>query len=440
MLFASMILRVSCEELVNKESPGGLVPDRKDTRQEEQAHADRIGERIQAVCDAWSSQPEKSRPSYDLMLQKALDPLTHDEIRLIAQYKRDFDIDDEVFRRWARFDPAAALKAIREIEDSNVAEIRLAGTGLEGGPGEAMSGYVFGMYFGAVDGWSQVAPKAAWKSFMQREGAFSKSPVIEKHLYYFYEVLFERLATVDPDLAFDQLIVFQTEEYEEMYKASMLAGYLRGAPRGRDWRKEVERLLERKWKMDWIYSEIQAAMMGRWLEDAPSAAEQWFREGDVEGLHWSYVEPPDPFATRPNDSGQGRERRERQRHDLGTAVGYWAARDFAAAWRWMKSYSGFRREGFERAVLDGAIAFFNEGARGQRVSAREHFLDHLGKLPDQADRDLFALRFANVLWVFDNTQFLGEPPRDKAKWLQGVRESLSALRLSTPLHKFAHVF
>jgi len=44
--------------------------------------------------------------------------------------------------------------------------------------------------------------------------------------------------------------------------------------------------------------------------------------------------------------------------------------------------------------------------------------------------DRFARRFATVLWEFDDTEFFGEPPPDKGKWLEEVREDVVKLRLS----------
>ena len=165
--------------------------------------AEKIKERIQKAYDAWGSKPEDTRPSYNAMVGQVFDTLAEDEIRIVAQYLHFIDVEEEAFRRWARFDPAGALKAVRAFEDANAAEIRLAGTGLEGGPGEAMQGYVFGMYLGAIDGWAEIAPKEAWEAFKKREGPLSKSLVIEDYTSYFYEMLFEHLAKTDPDFAFN---------------------------------------------------------------------------------------------------------------------------------------------------------------------------------------------------------------------------------------------
>jgi hypothetical protein len=411
-----------------------LAPCAPEEKRADERSAEKIKTRIEKAVEAWSSESEETRATYDAKIRQILDSLSHNEIRLVAQYIQDIDAEEEAFRRWARFDPAGALQSVRAVEDANAAEIRLAGTGLEGGPGEAVSGWVFGMYLGALDGWSEVEPKAAWESFKKREGPLAKSLVVEDYLHYFYRVLFDHLARVDPDLAFQELIRFRADKYEEMFTASMLAGYLHSAPRGRDWRKEAGRLLERKWKFGDVYAEMRTALMGRWLEDSPRAAEKWFQEGDVEDLHWSYVDPPsgdlDPFASDSDSPHQQQAAKEKRRNDLGGAAGYWAARDFPAAWRWMRAYLAYSREGFGADVLDGTSAFFNEECWGSQTDAREHYLKEVAKLSDQLDRDQFALHFAKVLWVFDDTEFLGEPPPDKAKWLEKVRESITTLRLS----------
>lgn len=399
----------------------------------DEERAEQLQVRIEkALAERWNK-PEATRPAFNATVRQFLDSLSEDEIRLVAQYVHDLDVEEEAFRRWARFDPAGALKAVRAVEDANAAEIRLAGTGLQGGPGEAVSGWVFGMYLGALDGWSEVEPKAAWESFKKREGPLAKSLVVEDYFHYFYRVLFDHLARVDPDLAFQELIRFRADKHEEMFTASMLAGYLHGAPRDRDWRKEAERLLERKWKFGDVYAAMRIALMGRWLEDSSLTAEKWFQEGDVEDLHWSHAEPTgelDPFASDSDSPHQQQAAKAKRRNDLGSAAGYWAARDFPAAWRWMKAYRAYSREGFEAEVLDGMSAFFNEESWGSQTDAREHCLNEVAKLPDQLDRDQFALRFASVLWVFDDTEFLGDPPPDKARWLEKVRESITNLRLS----------
>lgn len=424
-LVVGVLLAVTC-----------LAPCAEKKQTAEEQRAEKIEARIEKTLRDWWSKPELTRPAYDDVVRQIFDSLSEEDTRLVARHVHALDVEQEAFRRWARFDPAGALKAVRAIEDSHAAEIRLAGTGLEGGPGEAISDLVSGMYLGALDGWSEVAPKAAWESFKRREGPLSKSLVVEDYLFSFHQVFIDHLARVDPDLAFQEIMQFRADDSEEILIASMLAGYLHAAPRGRDWSKEASRLLERKWERDHVHAEIRTALMGRWLQDAPKAAEKWFCEGDVEGLHWSYAESPqdvlDPFAADEEPSQQQQAPKTKRRHDLGNAAGYWAARDFPAAWRWMKSYREFRREGFEQAVLHGADVSLSNGTSyfwgGERAST--YILEQASRLPDQEDRTKLALRFANVLWRFDDPEILGEPPPDRAKWLDHVRRSMVALRLN----------
>lgn len=407
----------------------------KEMRADEQ-RAQKIEARIEKNLKDWSSQPDISRPSYDAVVQKIFATLSKDEVRLVAQYVHSLDVEEEAFRRWSRFDPARALKAVRAIEDENAAEIRLAGTGLEGGPGEAVSDWVSGMYLAAVDGWSDVAPKAAWESFKRREGPFAKSLVLEDYTPNFYEVLFEHLARIEPDFAFKEFMVADLGEYKELRGVAILKGILRSAPKGCDWSKCLEQSLARVLPRGWeFYSVIRTELMGRWLEDAPDEAEKWFSSGDIEGLHWSFVEQPsdnnDPFVLDSHSPKQQQAAREKIRNDLGSAAGYWAARDFPAAWHWIKTHRAHVRDGFEAKVLDGMSAFFKEDSWGRQTTAREHCLKAIATLSDQLDRDQFALRFATVLWVFDDAEFLGEMPPDKVKWLENVRGSISSLQLSS---------
>jgi hypothetical protein len=273
-LFVTLLVSVGMGGVTQASPPDPVAPCAPDEQNPEKQRADDIRADIEKAFEAWAEKPEETRLAYDAKARQILDSMSEDEIRLVAQYVHDLDIEDEAFRRWARFDPAGALKAARAVEDANASEIKLFGTGLEGGPGEARSGWVFGMYLGAIEGWSEVAPKAAWESFKKRQGPLSKSLVVDDYLNYFYQVLFNHLAKVDPDLAFQELITFRADECEELLTATMLAGYLRGAPRGRDWRKEATQLLERRWRQGWLYREIHAALMGRWLQDDPEAAEK----------------------------------------------------------------------------------------------------------------------------------------------------------------------
>jgi hypothetical protein len=94
----------------------------------------------------------------------------------------------------------------------------------------------------------------------------------------------------------------------------------------------------------------------------------------------------------------------------------------------MKSYDGFQGNGFDISTLRGASMLFNDWSDDE--VARRYLLKQLATLPDQTDRDRFARRFASVLWVFDETGTLEEGPPDKSKWLDGVRKSITALRLS----------
>lgn len=423
-LVVGMILVTTC-----------LAPSADQEMSDDQHRAEKIGARIEDALEDWSSKAKSTRPAYDTMIRKVFDSLSDDEISLVAQHVHGIDVEEEAFRRWSRFDPAGALKAVRAIEDKNAAEIRLAGTGLEGGPGDAMSGWVFGMYLAALDGWSDVAPKAAWESFKKREGPLAKSLVVEDYTSILHEILFERLARTEPDFAFNEFLVADLGEYEELNGVAILQGYLRSAPNGRDWKKILDQSLSRGLPRGWrFYSVLRTDLMGRWLEDDPDEAQKWFSEGDIEGLNWSFVEPPssdfDPFAPDSDSPKQKQAAKEKRRNDLGSAAGYWAARDFPNAWQWMKACREYSREGFEAEVLYGMSAFFNEESGGSQTVAREHCLKAVATLPNQPDRDQFALRFATVLWMFDDTEFLGEPPPDKAKWLEEVRGSIRTLRLS----------
>jgi hypothetical protein len=382
---------ICCEKRENTDKATKDKNDRGIIITSEQETIARLEKRIGQAYDLWLSKNEP-RETYNASLRKILESLSEDEVRLVAQHV-GFESEKEAFRMWARFDPAGALKEVRAIENANAEEIKLAGSGLEGGPGEGMQRYVYEMYLGAIDGWAEVALKTAWESFKERKGPLSNSLVIEDYVTRFYRVLFEHLAKVDPDQAFNELISFRSDDFEEMCVASMLGGYLRSAPRGRDWRNEADRLLERKWESDGrLYSEIRTALMGRWLADAPEAAEKWFQDGDVEGLHWSYIDSPEgddsPFLSEEARAKQKKIVRDKLRNDLASASGYWSARDFPAAWSWMKSYKGNKREGFGAAVLHGSDVF-----HARRASyyvggpwAQPFILMQAAKLPDEQDR------------------------------------------------------
>jgi hypothetical protein len=195
----------------------------------EQQTVARIGKRIKEAYDRYSGEPEETEEAYFAKVRKILESLSEDEVRLAAQHL-GLEIEREAFRAWARFDATGALKAVRAEEDANADEIKLAGTGLEGGPGEAMQEYVCEMYLGAIQGWAEVAPMVAWESFKDRRGPLGNSLVIEDCLSSFSRVLFEHLAKIDPGRAFTELTSHRSGDFEEMHVASMLGGYLRGAP------------------------------------------------------------------------------------------------------------------------------------------------------------------------------------------------------------------
>ena len=90
-----------------------------------------------------------------------------------------------------------------------------------------------------------------------------------------------------------------------------------------------------------------------------------------------------------------------------------------------ESHEEFRRSGYERTVFGGTRDYSEN-----KEEARAHCKKQLPKLAEQADRDLMALRFCELLWVFDPTGYLGEPSPDKKKWLREVRKGLPALRLT----------
>lgn len=160
----------------------------------EQEQAQKIEAQIKARLREWSSLPTDSRPSFSEKTDEIVQSLQKEEVRLVALHLFDSDICGAAYRIWAQSEPRTALKAIRQLEDLNRAEVKLAGTGLEGGPGEALSGYLFSLYLAAIEGWSQVDPPAAWTYFKNREDAFANSLVIEDYGSNFYEVIFENLA------------------------------------------------------------------------------------------------------------------------------------------------------------------------------------------------------------------------------------------------------
>lgn len=419
------------DQASDRELPGEAVTDELKQPIDEKALAEKIGLRMNGEMDAWFQRPPESRRPYASMLQKVVDSLSDEEIPLIGRFQADDAFNQMVFRRWATKDHAAALSEARKVEDANAAEISLTGTGLEGGPGEAVCGYVFEMYLGAVEGWSQVDPKAAWDSFKKLEGPFSKSKVVEEFSSNFDRAILLSLAKLDPDFAFKEMMARGDDEF---LMGRMLEGYLRGAPDHRDWKKDVDRLLERKWDREWVYGEIRCTLMGRWLEDDPEAAEKWFREGQVEGLHWFYNrllnDVGDPFDTKSAAEEKPPAPIEKKRYDLSYAVGFWAARDFPGALRWLKSHEGKLEEGFENGLLRGA-----ESCLGEYKEALPYLVDQLGKVPDQKDRDFFALTFAKVLWKFNDTRFIDQPPPDKSEWLKQIGKRLSKLQLSPETEK-----
>lgn len=317
----------------------------QDTIDQKVQNFESIEKRIEKAYEHLSNVLEETEDAYEVYeaeVIKILESSSEEEIQYVAK-NVDLEIEQISFRIWARSDPKGALKAAREIEDANADEIKLAGTGLDGGPGEAESDRVFKMYLGVFDGWAEVDAKTAWEFFQNRKGVLSNSLVIDDYLDSYYRVIFEHLAKVDPDLVFKMLINYHSGDHDEFYVAPMLGGYLRGAPRGRDWRKELDRLLERKWEKDgWLHAEIRTALMGRWLQDDAEIAEKWFHETDIEGVNWLYHD---------------RDKSAKNPIGLGSAAGYWAARDFPAAWEWMKSYKGLKRKGFGSAVLHGADVF-----------------------------------------------------------------------------------
>lgn len=419
------------DQASDRELPGQSVTDELQQPVDEKALAEKIGLRMNDEMDAWFQRPPESRRPYASMLQKVVDSLSDEEIPLIGRFQADDDFNQMVFRRWATKDHAAALSEARKVEDANAAEISLTGTGLEGGPGEAVCGYVFEMYLGAVEGWSQVDPKAAWDSFKKLEGPFSKSKVVEEFSSNFDRAILLSLAKLDPDFAFKEMMARGDDEF---LMGRMLEGYLSGVPDHRDWKKDVDRLLERKWDREWVYGEIRCTLMGRWLEDDPEAAEKWFREGQVEGLHWFYNrllnDVGDPFATKSAAEEKPPAPIEKKRYDLSYAVGFWAARDFAGALRWLKSHDGKLEDGFENGMLQGA-----ESCLGDQKEALPHLMEQLGKIENQKDRDFFVLLIAKVLWKFDETNPFGTHLPNKDEWLMKVRQRLSKLQLSPEVEK-----
>lgn len=374
-----------------------------------------IADAILDKLDAWQNEAIETRPAYNLMIDRLLSPLSKEEIRLLGRFQSAAELDGEIFRRWALFDAAAAFHTTRKVEEENAAEIKLAGTSLEGGPGQGMQAYVFKLYLGATRGWAEKSPKEAWKAFKSRSGVFSKSLVIDDFTTQFYEVIFEQLAKKNADFAFKEFLAADLGEYEELHTVAILNGYLRTAPRGRDWKKELDQVLARPGKRDWrFFKVLQADFMGRWLEDSPEAAQKWFKEGKIENLHWSQKET------------------QIKRHHLGKAAGYWAARDFPAAFLWIKSHDMLSPEGFSDEFIEGMSSFFYDDYERED---RNLLLKGITGLPEQEDRERMSLLCAKKLWFFDDWQYINAPPPDKEKWLEGVQENLKKLRLGADASK-----
>ena len=408
--------------------PLALGDESADKKRAEEISA-RMAKEFEAKCESRTSILQFNQ----ILLQELVNALSEEEIRLLGHYQPVSLFNYCVFRRWSAFDHVAAFRELKNLENEYAAEIKLAGTGLEGGPGDATLDYVGGLYLGAAEGWSTVEPKQAWEEFKNRKGVFARSPIVEEYVGSFYKCIFTHLAKIEPDAVFEEIVALQNVEYEDLIKEGMLIGYLQGAPKGRNWGKEADRLLDIKWKKKpaWqFYYAIQTAFMGRWLQDTPSAAEKWFQEGKVEDLHW-HMDPQfsysDSFNLLATDNTKNVMKQMRVA-TLGGAAGYWAGKDFAAAWSWMKTYKNLQRINFAGDMLDGVSAFFGE--ENINEVARGHCLEQLAKLPNQADRDQFASLFATVLWVFDPTEFLSEPAPDKQQWLKNTEKDMVKRHLS----------
>lgn len=369
-----------------------------------------------------------------------LGSLSNDEIGILAREAHVSDlVKEEAIYHLARFDPKGALEEILQLVESVKAESAVYRQ--PGAIGEVAKGFIQRLYFNFLLGWSETEPKVAWESFKNPDTSLGNLAEFADRPSRYYEFLFHHLAKADPDLAFEEIRKFQADGYSEYSIARMLSGYLHGAPNGRDWGGELNRLLERNWEQKWVKNEIRTALMARWLEDSPEAAEKWFSSGDVKGLHLLDLEEPDGdlnglVADEPLFEGT-QEAKIKRRYHLGTAAGYWAARDFEKAWEWMKSYSDFRQKGFAEAVLYGvnnyrsnAVTYIFTGVGGEE-STRTYILEQAAVLEDERDRAELALRFAEHLWVFHEMKVLVEPPTDKAKWLGDVRKSISKLQISS---------
>ena len=187
-----------------------------------------------------------------------------------------------------RSEPQIALQAVLGFEEANSAELKRAGTGLEGGPGDALSGLTFSFYLAAMEGWVEVDPEAAWNFFKDPKGPLSKSEVVEDYRSKFHAVIFHELAKTKPDLAFEEFLTTDWGRYPDLNASAMLEGYVRSAPKGQNWEEDLGKILKRKFPRGGdLATTVRHGLMGRWLQDDSKAAETWFNKNEVAGIQYT---------------------------------------------------------------------------------------------------------------------------------------------------------
>ena len=311
---------------------------------------------------------------------------SEEEVRAAAKGEFHPDFLWAIFERWGSCSPEEALEFVLGMETKHEAEIKLSGTGLEGGPGEAMEAYVGEMMRAAIAGWASVDVEKVWKVVSGKKLGLEKSQVFQHFGYLTPMSIFEQLAKTRP-----MTLVREIESMENsLWRRSAIKGFVEGGDANLPWGeivKEVTGLSSLPKSHDHVLHSIREGLMARWLAVEPAAAEQWFKEEAPEGVGWmmserGYPDGTDLFATTREEDLRAKEVIRRD-YSLGRAAAEWFKRDPDPALQWIQSRSG---EGAE-VLLANFFSLVLESDQNWPQGKKTELMDLAEQLsPDQAKK------------------------------------------------------
>ena len=337
----------------------------------------------QSRSDHWSKLPSNKRESYS---KAVFGDWSVEELKLVFPQWRFRELSTDLMRQWATLDPEGALAQIEWLEKKKAHILERSTRELEGGGGAMISVEIAEQMKIVFSAWSKKEPLKVWSLIENKKGFLADSIPFRHHASSIAGSAFGGLVKVKPDYAFSRIV----DQEDWLWKNKLLNTFCDHCPKSKNWKKRFTNYLNSKGLDSRGLHAVYENMMGRWLEDDPIEASNWYAKNAPKLLSFE--------RTQYSDEG---DIVHKITPSLGGAVAFWFRRDPLKATAWIiRNKSSFEKD------KRFAPSFLRQRAYGYFQSKKlKDARATIGRLESQKDRGILAEILGPSLFGLNNTPY-----------------------------------